>query len=167
MKDLPVSEILVISGAAAFLAQPFSALTEEPVLCLALKIIAFSNCGVGLYLMKKFGEALKRRNSTAVRVCRVVAISSIGTMPDRTSVRRLLETVPCVGTRVDDCNLCGCLAPDFQRHSYAEGICGIRIHSSRFVGFICSSSGAQFLRLISPRNRLFRAGHDMSSFFCL
>ena len=70
MKDLPVSEILVISGAAAFLAQPFSALTEEPVFCSALKTIAFSNCGVGLHLMKKFGEALKRRrDSTAARVC--------------------------------------------------------------------------------------------------
>ena len=121
MKDLPVSEILVISGAAAFLAQPFSALTEEPVFCSALKTIVFSDCGVVLYSMKKFGEALERRRaSTAARVYRVVAISSIGTMPDRTSVRRLLETVPCVGTRVDDCNLYGCLAPGFQRHSYVE-----------------------------------------------
>jgi len=102
MKDLPASETLAISGTAAFPVQSFSALTEEPVFCPVLKTIAFFDCGVGLDLMKKLGEALeRRRDSTAAGAYRII-VSSIGTMPDRTSVRRLRETVPCVGIIVVD-----------------------------------------------------------------
>ena len=103
IKVLPVLEILAISGAATFPVGLFSALTEKPVSCPALKTIAFFDCEIGPDVMKKLGEALeKRRDSTAARVYRVVIVSSTGTMPDCTSVQQLRKTVPCVDIRMDD-----------------------------------------------------------------
>ena len=103
MKSLPALETLVVSRAAASSLGPFSALTEEPVLCPALKTIAFFDCDTSPDAMKKLGEALtRRRDSTAVRVYRVVIVSSTGTMPDRVSVQQLRRSVPCVDIRMDD-----------------------------------------------------------------
>ena len=103
IKVLPALEILAISGPAMFPVGLFSALTEEPVLCPALKTIAFLNCGISPGVVEKLGEALaRRRDSTAARVYRVVIISSTATALDHTSVQQLRKSVPCVEIRVDD-----------------------------------------------------------------
>jgi len=81
----------------------FSALTEEPVLCPALKTIAFLDCDITPDAMEKFGEALtERRDSTAARVYRVVIVNSTGKMPDYTSVQQLQKFVPHVDIRMGD-----------------------------------------------------------------
>ena len=103
MKFLPALEILAISRATVFPDGFFSALTEEPTLCPALKTIAFFDCDIDPDTMKKLGEALtRRRDSTAARVYRVVIVSSTVTMPDRTSVQQLRKSVPCVDVRMGD-----------------------------------------------------------------
>ena len=103
MKTIPALEILAISGATKFPIGLFSVLKKEPVLCPALKTIAFLDCGIDQDVMKELGEALaRRRDSTGARVCRVVIVSSTGAMPDRRSVRRLRKSVPCVDVRMDD-----------------------------------------------------------------
>ena len=103
MKALPALETLVISKVTVFLDGFFSALTEEPTLCPALRTIAFSDCDIDPDTMKKLGEALtRRRDSTAARVYRVVIVSSTVTMPDRTLVQQLRKSVPCVDVRMDD-----------------------------------------------------------------
>ena len=80
-----------------------SALTEEPVLCPALKTIAFFDCGINSDIVKRLGEAIaKRRNSVAVWLYRVVIVSSTGMSPDLASIQELRKSVLCVEVRVDD-----------------------------------------------------------------
>ena len=103
MKLLPALEILAISRAPVFPVGLFSALTEVPALCTALKTIAFFDCDISPGTMEKFGEVLAgRRDSTAARVHRVVIVSSTGNMPDYTSVQQLRKSVPHVDIRMDD-----------------------------------------------------------------
>ena len=99
---LPALETLAFSN-AVFPPGLSSALTEEPVLCPALKTIAFFNCDINSGMAKELGEAIaKRRDSTAVRLYRVVIVNSTGTPPDLASIRELRKSVPCVEVRVDD-----------------------------------------------------------------
>ena len=103
MKRLPALEVLAISEAAVFPAGLASALTEQPVLCPVLRTIAFFDCDINPDIIRKLGEALaKRRDSTAAPVYRVVIVNSTGTLLDRTSIRQLRKSVPCVEVRVDD-----------------------------------------------------------------
>jgi len=100
---LPVLETLAIYRAAAFPFELLLTLTEEPVVCPVLKTIAFFDCGTSSNATKKLAEALtRRRDLTAVRVYRVVIVSSNGAMPDRASVQRLRKSVPCVDVRMDE-----------------------------------------------------------------
>jgi len=102
MGRLPALEILAVSQ-TEFPVGLLSALTEEPVLCPALKTIAFFDCKIGSNTVKQLGEAIaKRRDSTAARLHRVVIVNSTGTLLDVTSIRQLRESVPCVEVRVDD-----------------------------------------------------------------
>ena len=102
MKILPALEILAFSR-TAFPTRLLSALTEEPVLCPALKTIAFLDCGIDSGIIKQLGKALaKRRYSMAARVYRVVIVDSTGMILDRMSIQQLREAVPCVEIRVDD-----------------------------------------------------------------
>jgi len=67
------------------------ALTREPVLCPALRTIAFFNCKVDTDAVKRLGEAIvKRRDPTAARV---VIVISTETPPDLMSVERLRKSV--------------------------------------------------------------------------
>ena len=102
MRVLPGLETLVFSR-TAFPDVLLSALTEEPVLCPALKIIAFFDCDIDSYIVEQLGGAIaKRWDSTAARVYRVVIVSSTGTTLDHASIQQLRKSVPCVEIRVDD-----------------------------------------------------------------
>jgi len=102
MGRLPALEVLAISQ-NVFPVGLLSALTEEPVLCPALKTIAFLDCEVDSDIVKQLGEAVaKRRDSMAARLHRVVIVNSTGTPPDVASIRQLRKSVSCVEVRVDD-----------------------------------------------------------------
>ena len=102
MGRLPALEVLAISR-AEFPVGLLSALTEEPVLCPALKTIAFFDCNIDSNTIKQLGKAIaKRRDSTAARLHRVVIVSSTGTPLGVASIRQLRESIPCVEVRVDD-----------------------------------------------------------------
>jgi len=76
------------------------ALIRDPVLCPALRTIAFFNCEVNTGAVKRLEEAIaKRRDPT---VARVVIVVSTETPPDLASVERLREFVSHVEVRVDD-----------------------------------------------------------------
>ena len=139
IKVLPALEILAISRVPRFPVWLFSALTKEPILCPALKTIAFFDCRIGPDEMKKLGEVLTRRtDSTGARVYRVVIVNSTETMPDHTSVQQLRKSVPCVDVRMDD-KLPDLSQPVWLFDVKLSGTCSwscIRFHSSRFVGFI-------------------------------
>ena len=102
MKVLPALEILAFSR-TPFPAGLLSGLIEEPVLCPALKTIAFLDCDIDSDIIKQLEEAMaKRGDSTAARMYRVVIVNSAGTILDRTSIQQLRKSVPCVDIRVDD-----------------------------------------------------------------
>jgi len=101
MGRLPALEVLAISQ-TAFPVGLLSALTEEPVLCPALKTIAFLECKIDSDIVKQLGEAIAKRDSTAARLHRVLIVSSTGTLPDFAAIQQLRESVPCVEVRVDD-----------------------------------------------------------------
>ena len=104
VKHLPALEVLAISNSSVILPGLFSVLAEKPVLCPALKTIAFFDCGIGSDQFKGLEEAIaKRGDSTAARVYRVVIVSSTGKVTlDRASILQLRKSVPCVDIRVDD-----------------------------------------------------------------
>jgi len=103
MKRLPALEILAISRADVFSIGLFSTLTEKPVVCPALKTIAFFDCDIDSDTVEVLGEALtRRRDSTAAWVYRVVIVSSTGTTPDYTSIQQLQKSVPSVYIRTDN-----------------------------------------------------------------
>jgi hypothetical protein len=80
-----------------------SALTQEPVLCPALRTIAFFDCDINSDIIKELGEAVtRRRDSTAARLHRVVIVSSTETPPNVKAIQQLRKSVPCVDVRVDD-----------------------------------------------------------------
>ena len=102
LRLLPALETLAFSN-TAFPLGLLSALTEKPVLCPALKTLAFFDCRIDSSVMNKLGEAItERRNSMAARLYRVVIVNSTGTPPDLASIRELRKSVPCVEARVDD-----------------------------------------------------------------
>ena len=102
LERLPALEILAISK-TAFPLGLLSALTEEPVLCPALKTIAFFDCDIDSSIVKELGEAIvKRRDSTAARLYRVVIVNSTETLPSLKVIQQLRKFVPCVEVRVDD-----------------------------------------------------------------
>ena len=102
MESLPALETLAFSK-TEFPPWLPSALTEEPVLCPALKTIAFFDCGIDSDILKELGEAIvKRKDLMAVRLYRVVIVNSTGMPPDLASIRELRKCVPCVEVRVDD-----------------------------------------------------------------
>ena len=99
---LPALETLVFSNTPFPPGLP-SALTKEPVLCPALKTIAFLDSGVYSDTVKELGEAIaKRQDSVATRLYRVVIVDSTGRPPDLTSIQQLRRYVPCVEVRMDD-----------------------------------------------------------------
>jgi hypothetical protein len=99
---LPALEILAISK-TPFPGGLLSALTKEPVLCPALKTIAFFDCGINSGIIKELGDAIARRkDSAAARLYRVVIVSSRRAPPDLTLIQQLRKSVPCVEVRVDD-----------------------------------------------------------------
>ena len=99
--QLPALEILVFSK-TAFPPGLFSVLTPEPVLCPALKTIVFFDCDIDSKVIRESGKVVaKRKDSTAVRLHRVVIVNNTGTQPDHTSIRRLRKSVPSVEVRMD------------------------------------------------------------------
>ena len=109
--DVGISRVLAMLPALETLAiskTPFphgllSALTEVPVLCPALRTIAFFDGDINSSIIKELGEAItKRRDSTTTRLYRVVIVNSTGAPPDLTSIKQLRKCVPCVEVRVDD-----------------------------------------------------------------
>ena len=103
MRQLPALETLAFSK-TEFHSELLSALTKEPVLCPALRTIAFLDCGINSDLVKGLGEAItKRGNLMATRLYRVVIVDSTGTkLPDLASIKQLKKSVPCVEVKVDD-----------------------------------------------------------------
>ena len=100
--QLPALETLAFSGTEFPLAL-LSALVKEPILCPALRTIAFFDCGINSDIAKELGEAIaKRRDSMAGRLYRVVIVSNGGMLPSLKSIQRLRKSVPCVEVRVDD-----------------------------------------------------------------
>ena len=99
---LPALETLAFSKVKFPLAL-LSALVEEPVLCLALRTIAFFQSGINSDIAKKLGETIaKRGGSTAARLYRVVIVDDGGMLPGLKSIQQLRKSVPCVEVRVDD-----------------------------------------------------------------
>ena len=99
---LPALETLAFTE-AVFLFGLLSALTKEPVLCPALRTIAFFDCGVNSDIIEELGDAItKRRESTAARLYRVVIVSSTETLPNLKVIQRLRSFVSCVEVRIDD-----------------------------------------------------------------
>jgi hypothetical protein len=102
LKGAPALETLAISR-TTFPVGLLSALTEEPVLCPALKTIAFFDCAIDPDIAKRLEEAIAKRGGlAAVRLYRVVIVSSTGSLPDLASIKQLRKSVPCVEVRVDD-----------------------------------------------------------------
>lgn len=102
MARLPALETLAISQ-TPFPRGLLSVLTEEPVLCPALRTIAFLDCDIDSSIIKELGEAaMKRRDSTTTRLYRVVIVNSTGAPPDLASIKQLRKCIPCVEVRVDD-----------------------------------------------------------------
>ena len=102
IKVLPALEILAFSR-TRFPVGLLSALIEEPVLCPALKTIAFLDCNIDSDVIKQLEEAIaKRGDSTVARVCRVVIVNSARRILDRTLIQQLQKSVPCVEIRMDD-----------------------------------------------------------------
>ena len=101
MEHLPALETLVISKMTSAALPP--ALTAEPVLCPALKTIAFFDCNIDSGIVEELGAAIaKRRDSTGTRLYRVVIVSSRGTQLNAESIQKLRKSVPYVDIRVDD-----------------------------------------------------------------
>lgn len=99
---LPALETLAFSK-IAFPLGLLSALTQEPVLCPALRTIAFFDCGVNSDLIQGLGEAItKRRDLMAARLYQVVIVDSAGMLPDLASIQQLRKSIPCVKARMDD-----------------------------------------------------------------
>ena len=102
LSRLPALETLAFTE-TVFLLGLLSALTKEPVLCPALRTIAFFDCGINSDIIEELGDAItKRRESTTTRLYRVVIVSSTGTLPNLKVIQRLRSFVPCVEVRVDD-----------------------------------------------------------------
>jgi len=80
MKRLPALETLAISKGAVSPAWLVFALTEQPVLCPALKTVALFDCDVGSDFIRELEKAMANRgNLTAAQVYRVVIVNSAGT----------------------------------------------------------------------------------------
>ena len=102
LKGVPALETFAISR-TTFPVGLLSALTEEPVLCPSLKTIAFFDCVMDSDVTKRLGEAIAKRGGlAAVRLYRVVIVSSTGSLPDLGSIQQLRRSVPCVEVRLDD-----------------------------------------------------------------
>ena len=102
LKNLPSLETLAFSK-TKFPIGLLSALAEEPVLCPTLKTIAFFDCAMDSDIAKRLGETIAKRGGlAAVRLYRVVIVSSTGSLPDLGSIQQLRMSVPCVEVRVDD-----------------------------------------------------------------
>ena len=96
---LPALETLAFSK-TDFPFRLLPALISEPVLCPALRTIAFFNCEINTGTVKSLGEAItKRRDPTAARL---VIVVSAETPPDLTSVESLRRFASCVEVRVGD-----------------------------------------------------------------
>ena len=99
---LPALETLAFSR-TEFPLTLLSALVKEPVLCPALRTIAFFDCGVNSDIVKQLGEAIaKRRDSAGARLYRVVIVNGGGMLLGLKAVQQLRKSVPCVEVRVDD-----------------------------------------------------------------
>ena len=102
MNQLPALEILALAN-MDFPARLAKALTVEPVLCPALKTIAFLDCNIDSETVEELGEAItRRRDLIGAGLYRLVIVSSSGTILDSSTVRKLRGSVPCVEIRVDD-----------------------------------------------------------------
>ena len=96
---LPALETLGFSE-TEFPSRLLPALIREPILCPALRTIAFFNCEVNPDTVKRLGEGIAKRRDPAA--ARVVVVVSAETPPDLASVERLRKSVSCVEVRVDD-----------------------------------------------------------------
>ena len=102
LEQLPALETLAFSNTMCPGGLP-SALTKEPILCPALKTVAFLDSSITSDTIKTLGEAIeKRKDSIAARLYRVVIVDSTGRPPDLASIQQLRRCVPCVEVRTDD-----------------------------------------------------------------
>ena len=103
LKALPRLKTLVFSN-TVIPRGSLSALAEEPVLCPALKTIAFFNCSIHPNAIQELGEAIvRRRHLTVTRLRRVVIINnSLVTLPESESIQRLRKSIPRVDVGVNN-----------------------------------------------------------------
>lgn len=100
LSRLPALETLVLADVSIV---SFEFLTKEPVLCPSLKTIAFFNCDLYSGIVEELEEAVvRRKNSTAAWLYRIVIVSQTGDLPDYDLILWLRRSVPCVDVRVDD-----------------------------------------------------------------
>jgi hypothetical protein len=108
LERLPALKILVVSR--NFPLRAIHILSAEPVLCPSLNTVAFFNCNMSEGLVKELGDIIiKRYDTFATRLYRVVIVNSTATMPNFRAIQQLRKSVPCVEVRVDD------KLPDFSQ----------------------------------------------------
>jgi hypothetical protein len=101
--NLPALEVLAISR-DAINSGVLSVLAQEPVLCPALKTIAFFNCSVAQSQINELETAVaKRKETTAARLYSVVIVTNNPKASlDLGLIHQLRKFVPRVKVRVDD-----------------------------------------------------------------
>ena len=101
LSRLPALETLVLVNFTALTS--FAFLTAEPVLCPFLKTIAFLNCRLDRWVVRELEMAVvRRRDSAAVWLDKIVIVGQTGYLPDHDLVLQLRSSVPCVDVRMDD-----------------------------------------------------------------
>jgi hypothetical protein len=102
LRQLPALETLVAAN-ITWATGTLASLAVQPLLCPSLKTVAFFNCKLTPEAMKEFESAIvKRKDSEAARLYRVIIVSSTGVLPDYALVQGLRKHVPCVDARMDD-----------------------------------------------------------------
>jgi len=103
LRRLPALEVLAISGGPIH-SGSLSALAQEPVLCPALKTIAFFDCDMTRSQVDQLEMVVvKRKETTAARLYTVVIVTkSTNASLDLELIHRLRKSIPHVEVRVDD-----------------------------------------------------------------
>jgi hypothetical protein len=102
LRQLPALETLVAAN-IIWITGTLDSLAAQPLPCPSLKTVAFFNCELTPEAMREFeGAIVKRKDSEAARLYRVIIVSSTGVLPDYALVQGLRRHVPCVDARMDD-----------------------------------------------------------------
>ena len=102
LRQLPVLETLVAAN-ITWATGTLASLAVQPLPCPSLKTMAFFNCELTPEAIREFeGAIVKRKDSEAARLYRVIIVSSTGVLPDYALVQGLRRHVPYVDARMDD-----------------------------------------------------------------